>query len=121
MEEIFVSRLEEIPDSGNKVLRYRDLEIGVFRIGEEVFAWENRCAHQQGPVCQGRIFPRVEQTLGDYQTTETMRYSETELHIVCPWHGYEYNIRTGRNNGNPKLRLNPIDVFVRDEDIYVRI
>ena len=36
-----------------------------------------------------------------------MDYSEEELHIVCPWHGYEYSIRTGRNAGNPRLRLKP--------------
>ena len=121
MQEVFVARLEEIPEKGKRVVEYKGKEIGVFRIGDEVFAWENRCAHQGGPVCQGRLFPKVLQILGEYQTTEQMRYCEEDLHIVCPWHGYEYNVKTGRNAGHPNLRLRPVDVFVRDKDIYVRL
>lgn len=121
MQEIFVSSLDEIPNKGRKLIKYNEKEIGIFRLEGEVFAWENRCAHQGGPVCQGRLFPKVLQTLGENQTTELMRYSDDELHIVCPWHGYEYNVRTGRNSGNPNLRLRPVETIVRDGSVYVRI
>jgi nitrite reductase/ring-hydroxylating ferredoxin subunit len=121
VEEVFVSRFEEIPDKGKRVLKYNDKEVGVFRVGDELFAWENRCAHQGGPVCQGRLFPKVLQPLGEHQTTEHLQYSEEDLHIVSPWHGYEYNVKTGRNSGHPNLSLRPVDVFMRDKDVYVRL
>jgi nitrite reductase/ring-hydroxylating ferredoxin subunit len=119
LQEIFVSELDEIPDKGRKLIKYNEKEIGIFRLEGEVFAWENRCAHQGGPVCQGRLFPKVLQTLGENQTTENMRYSDDELHIVCPWHGYEYNVRTGRNSGHPNLRLRQVETVVRDGSVYV--
>jgi nitrite reductase/ring-hydroxylating ferredoxin subunit len=121
LQEIFASELDEIPDKGRKLIKYNEKEIGIFRLDGKVFAWENRCAHQGGPVCQGRLFPKVLQTLGENQTTENMRYSDDELHIVCPWHGYEYNVRTGRNSGHPNLRLRQVETVVRDGSVYVRL
>jgi nitrite reductase/ring-hydroxylating ferredoxin subunit len=121
LQEVFVSELKAIPDKGRKLVKYNEKEIGVFRVDDEVYAWENRCAHQGGPICQGRLFPKVLQDLGEHRTTEGMRYSDDELHIVCPWHGYEYNVRTGRNSGHPNLRLRPVETVVRDGSVYVRL
>lgn len=121
MEEVFVDDAESFKDRDRRVLSRNGVEIGVFRLGDEFFAWHNRCAHQGGPVCQGRIFPRVLEPLLEDQTTRGMAYSDDEMHIVCPWHGYEYDIRTGQNAGNPRLRLKPVPVEVRDGAVYVRV
>ena len=121
MEEVFVDKVEAFGDGERRLVRKNGHEVGVFRIGEEYFAWHNICAHQGRPVCQGRIFPRVLEPLAEDRTTRGMVYSEEELHIVCPWHGYEYNVRTGRNAGNPRLRLKPVEVAVRDGAVYVKI
>lgn len=121
MAEVFVDNVESFNDKECRLVSHDGNEVGVFRIGSEYFAWHNTCAHQGGPVCQGRIFPRVLQVLAEDQTTRGMVYSEEELHIVCPWHGYEYNIKTGRNAGNPRLRLKPVRVVVRDEAVYVQL
>jgi nitrite reductase (NADH) small subunit len=119
--EVFVDKIETFTDRECRLVSQDGAEVGVFRIGDEYFAWHNACAHQGGPVCQGRIFPRVLQPLGEDKTIDKMVYSEEELHIVCPWHGYEYDIRTGRNAGNPRLRLKPAPVVVRDGAVYVQL
>ena len=121
MEEILVANVDDIPDRGCTLAEHGAHEFGIFRIGDEVFAWHNSCAHQGGPVCQGRLFPKVVETLGENQVTRGLRYAEDELHIVCPWHGYEYNVRTGKNSGRPGLELKPVDVVVRDRGVYVRL
>lgn len=121
MEDVFVEQVAEFPDKECRVISRNGKEVGVFRIGEEFFAWHNRCAHQGGPVCQGRIFPKVLEPLLEHQTTHGMAYSEEELHIVCPWHGYEYNIKTGRNAGNPRIGLKPVPVVVKDGGVYVQL
>ena len=41
--------------------------------------------------------------------------------IVCPWHGYEYNVRDGRHPGNKNIRLRPFKVEVKDGEVYVVI
>ena len=77
-------------------------EVGVFRIDGEFFAWHNRCAHRAGPVCQGRIMKRVLEPVADDKTIRTQEYDDAESHIVCPWHGYEYSIKTGYHQGNSR-------------------
>ena len=50
MREIFVANTDEIEDRERKVIVDGDLEIGVFRLGEDFFAWENNCPHSGGPI-----------------------------------------------------------------------
>jgi nitrite reductase/ring-hydroxylating ferredoxin subunit len=42
-----------------------------------------------------------------------------EVHFVCPWHGYEYDIKTGECAGNRSLRLKSYQVVRRGADLYV--
>jgi nitrite reductase/ring-hydroxylating ferredoxin subunit len=46
-------------------------------------------------------------------------FSADEAHFVCPWHGYEYDIKTGECVANRKLRLQSYEVVHRGSDIYV--
>jgi nitrite reductase/ring-hydroxylating ferredoxin subunit len=41
------------------------------------------------------------------------------MHFVCPWHGYEYDLKTGHCMGDPKLKLKRFDVVRRGDEIYV--
>ena len=50
-----------------------------------------------------------------------MKFSEEHTHIVCPWHGYEYDIETGAFPANRKMRLRKFEVTLRDGDVYVEI
>lgn len=121
MEEVFVCKSEEMADGDRRLIKKGQVEVGVFRIGDQFVAWHNRCAHQGGPVCQGRVFPKVLERLGEDRISAGFCYSEDAMHIVCPWHGYEYDLRTGRNSGNPGLGLRAAEVILRDRSVYVRI
>jgi len=46
------------------------------------------------------------------------RFSD-EVHFVCPWHGYEYDLKTGECAADRRLRLKTYQVVRRGEDIYV--
>ncbi|MCS6920934.1 MAG: Rieske 2Fe-2S domain-containing protein [Elioraea sp.] len=104
---------------GRKVVVVRGKEIGIFRLGRTFYAWENSCAHAGGPVCQGRIMNRVEERIAGDGRSLGFRFSRARVNIVCPWHGYEYDIRTGRHQGNPALRLKSVAVRVRNGEVYV--
>ena len=56
METFNVGKIEEFEDKSKKVVTIGDEEVGIFRLGDEFFAWRNICPHQGGPICQGRIF-----------------------------------------------------------------
>jgi len=50
VSELYVAKTDEIGDRESRIVVDGDLEIGVFRLGEEFFAWENNCPHMGGPV-----------------------------------------------------------------------
>src|SRR3982074_3346961 len=77
MNEIMVGELSEFAEGGYRVLRVDTFEFGVFRQGDRVVAYENHCPHDGGPVCQGKVIPRVEEELGPDQTSPGRRGNST--------------------------------------------
>ena len=120
MNEIMVGELSEFAEGGYRVLRVDSFEFGVFRQGDRLIAYENHCPHDGGPVCQGKVIPRVEEELAPDQSSRGLRFSG-KRNIVCPWHGWEFDIESGRHCGDPKYRLRPVDVRVRDQRVYVSV
>ena len=121
MREIYVAQADEIADRDRKVVIDDDLEIGVFRLGDEFYAWESNCPHRGGPVCQGKIMNRVDEVLDEDKRSKGYRFVEEDVHIICPWHGFEFNIRTGVHPGDDNTRLNGFEVELRDGAVYVRV
>jgi nitrite reductase/ring-hydroxylating ferredoxin subunit len=119
MSEVALAALADIADGEHRIFKLGALEVGVFRLQDKVVAWENRCPHAGGPVCQGRIYRKVEEVLGEDRKSLGLRFSQTPQ-IVCPWHGFEFDVATGRHPGDPKVRLRAVPVSVRDGQIYVR-
>jgi nitrite reductase/ring-hydroxylating ferredoxin subunit len=119
MSEVQVAELAQIADGDHRIFKIGVLEVGVFRQGEKVIAWENRCPHAGGPVCQGKVYQKVEEVLGANRTSQGLRFTQTRQ-IVCPWHGFEFDLVTGRHPGDPKMRLRAVEASVRDGKVYVR-
>ena len=119
MKEVFVAPETDIADGARKIIVADGVEIGIFRVDGALYAWRNFCPHQGGPVCQGRVMKGVEERLDDERRSLGIHYAEGRLHLVCPWHGYEFDVRTGRHAGHPTLRLASHPVTVRDGDVYV--
>ena len=119
MNEVLVGELAQIADGDHRVFQVGALEFGVFRQGDSIHAWENRCPHAGGPVCQGKIFRKVEEVLASDRKSLGLRFSATPQ-IVCPWHGFEFDVVTGRHPGDSRFRLKRVDVTLRDGKIYVR-
>jgi nitrite reductase/ring-hydroxylating ferredoxin subunit len=116
-----VGSKEELQRVGKKIVAVGDLEVGVFHLKGEFFAWHNTCPHQGGPVCQGRLFRLVEEVVDADRSSHGRRYHEDKLNIVCPWHGVEYDVRTGRHPGNDHLMLTPARVFEEAGEIYLDV
>jgi len=121
MAEYMAGKIADYADGDRKVVECGEFEVGVFRIGEEFYGWHNRCAHRAGPICQGRIMKRVLEPVAGDKTVRAQAYDETESQIVCPWHGYEFSIRTGYHQGSTRFRLRKADLVIRDGEIYVSV
>jgi nitrite reductase/ring-hydroxylating ferredoxin subunit len=119
MKSYPVGRVDELPEGGRKVVSCDGVEIGVFKIDGELIAWYNQCSHRAGPVCQGRIYKRVVEPLDSEQRTRMLQFDENESHIVCPWHGYEFSLKTGRHPGSAAHRLRRAKLEIMDGEVHV--
>ena len=92
-----------------------------YSAGGKLYAYLNKCAHQGGPVCQGKIIPRVTEVIDAGGESHGFAFDEANLHIVCPWHGFEYDIKTGVHPGRPSARLIRVPVEEAADGIYVTV
>jgi nitrite reductase/ring-hydroxylating ferredoxin subunit len=103
-----VGRVSEIPDGGRRLVEIGGRSIGVFNVGGRFFALRNRCAHQGGPLCQGRVFACLHsERPGEY------RYEHDRYLLECPWHGWEFDMATGQSWFDPqrtRVRRYPVSV-----------
>jgi nitrite reductase/ring-hydroxylating ferredoxin subunit len=96
MSRHVVAKVDEIPSGGRKIVTILGREIGIFKVGDAFYGLINRCPHQGAPLCRGKIVSRlVAPTPGDYRLT---RPGEM---IRCPWHCWEFDIRTGQSLCDP--------------------
>ena len=121
MREVNVGAASEFADPGRKLIGFENFEVAVFKLGGEFFAYLNHCPHMGGPACQGKMIAKVEEDIAPDRTSKGMSFSKTKLHVVCPWHGFEFDIRTGVHPGNPKARLRKIKLAVSGGDVIITV
>ena len=121
MREVNIGAASEFSDPGRKIVGFGNFEVGVLKLDGEFHAYLNLCPHMGGPVCQGKMIAKVEELIAEDKTSKGMAFSKTKLHIVCPWHGFEFDIRTGVHPGNPRARLRKIKVAVEGGDVVVSV
>lgn len=112
--EYRICNVEDLPEGERVIAEVGGIEIGVFNIKGRYVAYENRCMHQGGPVCRGRLLGRWEELLSPDKRVTDGRHSDTDIDIVCPWHGWEYDALTGENIADRTIRLRKIELFVDD-------
>jgi nitrite reductase/ring-hydroxylating ferredoxin subunit len=118
MAEWLVGKASDIKDGDRKVVTAGKREIGIFHKGGAFYAYSNTCLHQGGPACEGMVTQNVVDVIDKNGLYQGQTYGD-ETHFVCPWHGYEYDLKTGECIGDRKLKLRKYDIVKRGEDIYV--
>jgi nitrite reductase/ring-hydroxylating ferredoxin subunit len=119
MAERLVGKISEFKDGERRIVFVGDHEIGVFRENGAWYAYSNYCLHQGGPACEGLTIAKVEEHIMPDKTSKGLYFSDTDLNFVCPWHGYEYDIRTGECISDRKLRLRKYEVIEKGDEVYV--
>ena len=98
-EWVTVARAEDFPPGTLRAVRAGDEEVAVARVGEGFYAVQQHCIHLQGPLDEGRLDDHV---------------------LTCPWHGWQYDVRTGENEFDRAIQLRTYEVEVADGEIRVR-
>ncbi|MCC7354394.1 MAG: Rieske 2Fe-2S domain-containing protein, partial [Anaerolineae bacterium] len=100
VKDVVVAVATEIPVGGRKIVQVGSLSIGVFHHKEQWYALRNHCLHRGGPVATGSLS-------GDT--------------LVCPWHGFEYNVMNGQCLDDPNANLEMYPVTVQGGQVHLQI
>lgn len=95
-----IARLGEVDDNRIKDVRIGSQRLVLCRQRDEYFVLDGVCSHAGGPLCRGEIDGAV---------------------LVCPWHGWEFDLRSGVCEIEPTLRQQTYQVRIDGEEIQVAV
>jgi nitrite reductase/ring-hydroxylating ferredoxin subunit len=99
-ELVTVARVDDVPPGTAKTVRAGDETIALVNVEGSFYATQGACLHLGGPLGEGRV----------------------DGHFVrCPWHGYTYDVRTGKNDFDLSIELRTYQVTVEDGDVKVEL
>ncbi len=103
-----VARITDVAPGTAKRVLAAGRDIALFNVGGTYYALADRCPHQAGSLCKGSIVGLAEADApGQY------RLSRPGEFVKCPWHGWEFDIRTGQSYCDPATtRARAFDVSV---------
>jgi len=97
-EYVSIAKLEDLGPGQSLVAEVNGEEVAVFNVDGTVYAIDNMCAHQGGPLGEGLL--------------------EGET-VICPLHSWKYNVRTGACSTNPSKKVNTYSVKIENGQIKV--
>jgi nitrite reductase/ring-hydroxylating ferredoxin subunit len=97
---VTVARVEDVPPGAVRAVRAGEEEIALAHCAGGFYAVQQRCLHLEGPLGEGELKGCV---------------------VTCPWHGWQYDVRTGLNEFDLAIQLRTYDVQVEDGEVRVRV
>jgi nitrite reductase (NADH) small subunit len=93
-----VGRAADVPELEGRSVQFGARRVAIFRLPAGWAAVDHACPHQGGPLADGPL----DGTL-----------------VTCPWHGWQFDVRTGKTPLNGKLRQATYEVKVEGRDVLV--
>jgi 3-phenylpropionate/trans-cinnamate dioxygenase ferredoxin subunit len=100
---IDVAPVDELPPGTVKIVHAGQISVGVYNLGGRYCALEDRCSHDDGPLCEGEWEPEL-------------------CMVICPRHGSRFDLETGIPMSLPAfvpVRIFPVSV--RDGMVVVDV
>lgn len=105
-------------DPGERVVVDIDgMEVALFNVDGEYHAMANYCVHQGGPVAEGLISGTVSCEMAE--DGWDLFYDKEDQFVACPWHGWQFEIETGKHKSSTDHRIPTFDVVNLDGELYV--
>jgi len=95
-----VAKISDIPEGEGKAVEAGERFIALFNVRGKFYAMDNTCHHAGGPLGEGGL---------------------TGTKVMCPWHGWEYDVTTGECTTEPVVKQKTYPVKVEGEDILIEI
>jgi len=99
-EFVKVATVDELPSDGGKLVEVKDVRIAIFKLDDELYAIEDVCTHDGGPLVEGQIVNGCQ--------------------VQCPRHGARFDIRTGAALSFPAFEAtNTYAVRIEGDDVLI--
>lgn len=113
-ERTSVLLVGELPPGAKAKVEAFGTEIALFNVDGALFAVANACPHHGGPLCHGRV-SGTRLPGAPYEH----RFGREGRILVCPWHGWEFDLETGAAMFDENVRVRRFDVAVEGEEIVL--
>lgn len=100
LDFVEVCNLDELRENRRKVISIGNDQIALFYFEGKVYAINNICAHKGGPLDEGKL---------------------DDEEVICPWHGFMYNIKTGVCLNHPGFSVKTFKVKVENEKVMISL
>ena len=104
---IKIATVSELPANSTKIVKVKDAKVALFNYNGKITALGNACLHKGGPLGVGCVEKKY-----------------NGMYVTCPWHGWEYNIETGKapkgfkdQQAVYKIKIAGDDIFISEEPI----
>ncbi|MBI4249649.1 MAG: Rieske 2Fe-2S domain-containing protein [Elusimicrobia bacterium] len=94
------ARAAEIPIGAGKTVEMEGKRIALFNMEGKFYAVDDACLHKGGPLGEGSLEGSV---------------------VTCPWHGWQYDVKTGVNTRNSKIQVKAYAVKLDGEDLLIQV
>jgi nitrite reductase (NADH) small subunit/3-phenylpropionate/trans-cinnamate dioxygenase ferredoxin subunit len=91
-------KVDELPPGTVRELYIEGKAVAVANVAGKIFAINNTCLHRGGPLGQGLLEGKV---------------------VTCPWHGWQFDVTTGKAVQNPAARVDCYAAEVRGQDLFI--
>lgn len=115
-QRVMVAGVGEVAPGARKLVAVDGRSIGIYNVRGEYVAVLNVCPHELAPVCMGRVTG----TTLPSKPGEPLKWGREGEILACPWHGWEFDLTTGRALAD-KRRLRLYPVTVKDGEIWIEV
>jgi nitrite reductase/ring-hydroxylating ferredoxin subunit len=112
-----VGAVDDFSDARAKLVSIEGREIGLIRWHDEFFAVRNICPHQAGPVSAGAVRPK----LSSVSSLGRLEVDEDCPVLSCPWHGWEFELRSGRSVSGHPYRVGTYPVHLKHGRVLIEV
>jgi nitrite reductase (NADH) small subunit len=95
-----VARVADVPAGQGLVVHANGRSLALFNVDGIFYAIDNTCLHRGGPLGEGDLDGRV---------------------IMCPWHGWRWDVTTGANVNNPAVKVACFPVSLDGGEVFVEL
>lgn len=95
-----IAAVADVPAGEGRVVEAQGTALALFNMGGAFYALDNACPHRGGPLGEGDLDGAA---------------------VLCPWHAWRWDVRTGANVNNPAVRVACFPVTLEDGGVYVEL